>query len=345
MSIVYEDEDTFVISHKKYIDAVYEDIGYEIHADLFNIPVPYKLSQPKKQNDVNLTPCKGFEVLYREVQFVQDMYTKLKDKSVLNTSYNNECKEQSNCVALHFLKNLCSNKNWIQNSVESAFGANIGKATVKMLGGNHYLFPKDSKFYCKDISEIHNYLETKYDLIMLDPPWWNKFIRRKRKATGDGYQMMYNNDIKSIPIENILQEHGVVVVWCTNSTQHLTSLTEDIFPKWQVTFTGKWFWLKITSNGEPVCQFSQPPRKQPFEKIIFGFKKPPKNFPNKLIISIPSIIDSHKPPLVEILKPYLPEKPHCLELFARYLLPGWTSYGNEVLKLQHDSIYVNKTKI
>lgn len=34
---------------------------------------------------------------------------------------------------------------------------------------------------------------------------------------------------------------------------------------------------------------------------------------------------------VDILAQYLPENPHCLELFARNLLPGWTSWGNEVL--------------
>nr|CAH7725986.1 unnamed protein product [Callosobruchus chinensis] len=344
MSILYEDEDAFVVSHKKYIDSVYESIGYQIHPDLFNISVPYKLLQPKKQVDINKTPCNGFEELCREVRFVEDTYTKLKDKSILNT-FCNESKGQSNSVALQFLKDLHSNKKWTENSVQSAFGANIGQTTVKTIGEGNYLFPKDSKFYSKDISDIHNHLDAKYNLIMLDPPWWNKFIRRKRKKTGDGYQMMYNNDIKSIPIENILQENGVVVVWCTNSTQHFDCLTKEIFPKWQVTFTGKWFWLKVTSSGEPVCQFSEPPRKQPFEKIIFGFKKPPAKFPNKLILSIPSIIDSHKPPLVEILKPYLPENPHCLELFARYLLPGWTSYGNEVLKLQHESIYVNKSEL
>lgn len=42
---------------------------------------------------------------------------------------------------------------------------------------------------------------------------------------------------------------------------------------------------------------------------------------------------------VEVLKPYLGAEAKCLELFARSLLPGWTSWGNEVLKFQHTSYF------
>ena len=33
------------------------------------------------------------------------------------------------------------------------------------------------------------------------------------------------------------------------------------------------------------------------------------------------------------------KEPKCLEIFARYLLPRWTSWGLEVLKFQHLSLY------
>lgn len=44
---------------------------------------------------------------------------------------------------------------------------------------------------------------------------------------------------------------------------------------------------------------------------------------------------------LELLIPYLPSTPKCLELFARYLLPNWTSYGLETLKFQHQFLYEN----
>jgi hypothetical protein len=51
-----------------------------------------------------------------------------------------------------------------------------------------------------------------------------------------------------------------------------------------------------------VCRFSEPPGKQPFEQIVFGYKSggnrmQPLPKPDNVIISIPSAIHSHKPPL------------------------------------------------
>lgn len=49
----------------------------------------------------------------------------------------------------------------------------------------------------------------------------------------------------------------------------------------------------------------------------------------------------------EVMKPYLPLKPQCLELFARYMLPHWTSVGDQVLTLQNKKLFtqIQKTEI
>lgn len=41
----------------------------------------------------------------------------------------------------------------------------------------------------------------------------------------------------------------------------------------------------------------------------------------------------------ELVQPFIKNGGKCIEVFARYLVPGWTSVGNEVLKLQHESFY------
>lgn len=41
----------------------------------------------------------------------------------------------------------------------------------------------------------------------------------------------------------------------------------------------------------------------------------------------------------EVLRPYIGADAKCLELFARNLQPGWTSWGNEVLKFQHTAYF------
>jgi len=56
-----------------------------------------------------------------------------------------------------------------------------------------------------------------------------------------------------------------------------------------------------------ICKFSKPPGKQPFERILFGrtsFGEQVAEFKNpedgKIILSVPSAIHSHKPPLYGI---------------------------------------------
>lgn len=138
------------------------------------------------------------------------------------------------------------------------------------------------------------------------------------------------------------------------------------------------FEIQVTKSIQPICSFSDPPGKQPFEQIIFGSPKGSSvSVEDKLVVSIPSAIHSHKPPLTgkcnkkqsltinknlgtlvlvvifigtaffvgvsELLMPLLPENPKCLEIFARYLLPNWTSYGLEAIKLQHESLFKEVT--
>ena len=58
----------------------------------------------------------------------------------------------------------------------------------------------------------------------------------------------------------------------------------------------------MTLSGEPVCPFTDPPGKQPFEHLIFGVRPDEINlFPRpedgRIFISVPSAVHSHKPPI------------------------------------------------
>jgi len=48
--------------------------------------------------------------------------------------------------------------------------------------------------------------------------------------------------------------------------------------------------------------------------------------------------------LLEMLSDYIPgPKPaRCIELFARELTAGWTSWGNEILHFQESRYFMNK---
>lgn len=136
-----------------------------------------------------------------------------------------------------------------KHQIADICGGNGAEQIVTDVQGNKLLFPSNCKFYCKDINDINQYLsDKKYNFIVLDPPWWNKFVRRKKKRTEHGYKMMYSNDLKNIPVEDLLLDSGLVAIWCTNSQQHMDVLLNEVFSKWNVKYLAKLFWLKVSCN-------------------------------------------------------------------------------------------------
>lgn len=61
------------------------------------------------------------------------------------------------------------------NTLETPLIANID--------GTEYVIPANCKFFNGDISNISNLsLKNEYDLIVIDPPWWNKYVRRTKRS-------------------------------------------------------------------------------------------------------------------------------------------------------------------
>jgi hypothetical protein len=67
---------------------------------------------------------------------------------------------------------------------------NLSQGLVTQVDGESYLVPADCKFFSYDVNEIQHKLDLlscPFDLVLLDPPWWNKYIRRKKaKCVGAG---------------------------------------------------------------------------------------------------------------------------------------------------------------
>ncbi|KAM4841312.1 N(6)-adenine-specific methyltransferase METTL4 isoform 3-T8 [Thomomys bottae] len=182
----------------------------------------------------------------------------------------------------------------------------------------------------------------KFDLIVIDPPWQNKSVKRSNR-----YSYLSSLQIKQIPIPELAAPHCLVVTWVTNRQKHLRFVKEELYPSWSVEMLAEWHWVKITTSGEFVFPLDSL-HKKPYEVLILGRVQEKTALPlrntdvkvlpipdHKLIVSVPCVLHSHKPPLAEVLKDYIKTDGECLELFARNLQPGWTSWGNEVLKYQH----------
>ncbi|XP_036679895.1 N(6)-adenine-specific methyltransferase METTL4 isoform X2 [Balaenoptera musculus] len=191
------------------------------------------------------------------------------------------------------------------------------------------------------------YSKKTYDVIVIDPPWQNKSVKRSNR-----YSYLSPLQIKQIPIPKLAAPNCLVVTWVTNRQKHLRFVKEELYPSWSVEIVAEWHWVKITSSGEFVFPLDSP-HKKPYEGLILGRVREKAALPlrnadvkelpipdHKLIVSVPCTLHSHKPPLAEVLKDYIKPEGECLELFARNLQPGWTSWGNEVLKFQHVDYFV-----
>uniref|UniRef100_A0A1Y1LDX0 Methyltransferase-like protein 4 n=1 Tax=Photinus pyralis TaxID=7054 RepID=A0A1Y1LDX0_PHOPY len=350
MSILHCTNNGWFISHCELINNFYINVDkgeshktFKLNPNLFKIVSPFQdLTKKSTRKRKNESHSLDHHNLHQCIEHVQKSYQQfVVELSRFLLPKVKEFSKSANIEALETSATVYAESG--RPNIANITGGNDDQAKLVEINDSCFLFPNNCRFFCKDVAEINDHLiDEQFDLIVLDPPWWNKYVRRKKAKTNDGYQMMFNDNIKELPVERLLGESGTVVVWCTNSNQHLEAVQNEFFPKWKVKFVARLFWLKVTQTGETVCKFSEPPGKQPFEQIIIGSRDEGPDwqfFNDKLIVSIPSALHSHKPPLIEILKTHLPEDPKCLEIFARYLLPNWTSWGLEAIRFQHLSVY------
>jgi N6-adenosine-specific RNA methylase IME4 len=149
-------------------------------------------------------------------------------------------------------------------------------------------------------------------------------------------------------IDNYLEHNALVGIWITNKStlrDHVLG-PGGLFETWNVGLIEEWIWIKTTTNGEPMFDIDDAMRK-PYEVLLLGRAAPNAWTtmthmlnPRKRVIAAVPDIHSRKPCLKELLEPYMPDSTdyNALEVFARYLVAGWTSWGNEVLKY-NSSIY------
>ncbi|XP_055849361.1 uncharacterized protein LOC129914236 [Episyrphus balteatus] len=219
---------------------------------------------------------------------------------------------------------------WEEPTVFPQFhGANTRNDFQKFtLNNREYLIPPQSRFFNHDLvklQEIKTCLD-KYDFIVLDPPWKNKYIRRLKKAKQElGYKMLDNNLLSDIELTSVIHSNSIVAIWCTNSKQHQQRMLEEFFPRWDLKLIHKIVWLKLNTEGQLISEINEEGKKQPYEVLfIASHNDSTKDF--KEIRKLEFILS-------------VPKNPKSLELFARYLQPDFTSIGLEVLKLMDSRLY------
>jgi N6-adenosine-specific RNA methylase IME4 len=205
-----------------------------------------------------------------------------------------------------------------------------------------------------------------YNLVVMDCPWENRSVQRSKK-----YNTLPPHKILELPIPQLMLGGGLVVVWVTNNSAYHGFVQNNLFKRWGVRYLTTAHWLKLTEAGELVVPLDSQHRK-PYEPFIIGVvvdershgqcphtshsQKTENEMVNKnelqkengvwnleqlqrddiVVCSLANKL-ARKPVLEEFLREFLVEKEtplRCLELFARNLNRGWTSWGDQVLLFQ-----------
>ncbi|KAK6990373.1 methyltransferase-like protein 4 isoform X1 [Biomphalaria glabrata] len=254
-------------------------------------------------------------------------------------------------------------------SAKSLVGVCVRNEDCKLVkvGHDEFLIPKRCSFLTSSfdyfISRGYQQMITSqgFDLLVIDPPWPNKSVKRKKS-----YATFNELNLKSLPVHQLGKDGGLICIWVTNKEQLINFVKDELFPHWCVEWIADWFWMKVTKSGVPVCDINSS-HKKPYEQLIIGRcnlsagqvvtrihktlnnqlvekqrekEMSPARLPqNFLIVSVPCSLHSKKPPLSDVFSPYLPPNPNCIELFARNLVPEWSSWGNEPLRHQHSDYF------
>lgn len=229
------------------------------------------------------------------------------------------------------------------------------------VSGDDYTIPPNSSFILSNLSVPSNLQinkssiipelpeTTKFNLILLDPPWPNRSVRRSSQYNTLTYLGMDNllAIMQGIFLAHLNTEHekAVVGIWTTNNAKSRQA-AYSAMKSADLQVTEEWIWLKVTENGEPVVPLDGIWRK-PYEVLLIGksktttgskYNKPLK----RLIVAVPDM-HSRKPNMKQLFeKFYFPstyngtQEYTALEVFARNLTCGWYSCGNDVLRFNAD---------
>lgn len=337
------------LNHKTLIDNLYQQAttcnkkSYSLQQELFNFkPKENSISlETKDSNRIKLTNRKRkaeteTEIILKEKLFVQPFLERIQENFTGST---------------HFTENIPRFWEELQEFPQFHGSNQTNEFQTTQFSQKDFIIPPQTKFFnhkVEDLQKLLPELET-YDVIIMDMPWHNKYIKRLKKVKSSlGYQMLDNDSLKKMPIHQLIHTDSLVVIWCTNALQHRKAIEEEFLPKWNLQLLHALKWFKINTLGDLISPLKPEGYKQPYEMVYIAYHKERKNTNDlkKLIsvdclISIPSIIHSHKPPLITWLKKYLTnsESFKGLEIFARYLQPQFTSIGLEVLKLMDKRLY------
>ena len=200
-----------------------------------------------------------------------------------------------------------------------------------------------SAFVKSLLQDLDDHATGVFDLVVVDPPWSNRSVRRCQNYTTSKEQIHDPFDAIDFVFAKHVAKGGVVAVWITNKEPIRTRVMQKLRQHGFELFE-EWVWLKVTAEGEPVTPLEGLWR-HPYEIcLIFRYCRSSSTFsvlPRRRILVASPDLHSRKPSLKRVMEMVFPElrRKWCLEIFARSLSAGWISWGNEALKYANEQVW------
>jgi N6-adenosine-specific RNA methylase IME4 len=202
--------------------------------------------------------------------------------------------------------------------------------------------------------------DRKFNLILLDPPWSNRSVRRSGHYQTQSYSDM---GLLSKRIGDILKIHlpddpecvSIAAIWITNAPKARRA-AYDAIKGAGLSVHEEWVWIKTTTKGEPITPLDGLWRK-PYEILVIGRRMDRPSdavhaITRRVIAGVPDV-HSRKPNLKEVFEQVFFSRSgssrttgdtcmaySALEVFARNLTAGWSACGNEALKFNSEDWWV-----
>ena len=180
--------------------------------------------------------------------------------------------------------------------------------------------------------------DSKFDVILADPPWSYYGKQDKWGAAAKFYPTMTDDELLALPVARLAHVSSVVFCWATCPR---LDFAIKMLEHWGFAYRGVAFvWVK-TKKSDPLVPIGargvRPSIVKPTTELVLAASMTAKGRPLPLADeSVPQVVlspvseHSRKPPGVHDRIERLYPVAKRIELFARRRVPGWASWGNEL---------------
>ncbi|XP_075930110.1 N(6)-adenine-specific methyltransferase METTL4 isoform X3 [Petromyzon marinus] len=117
--------------------------------------------------------------------------------------------------------------------------------SVVDFNGHEYVLPPRCSFLLSDVARLEPLLQYgTFDLIVLDPPWENKSVKRSKR-----YRALPEWQIARLPVPALASPGCLVLTWVTNRQRLLQFVKRELYPSWRVSDAVEWHWVKMSGKG------------------------------------------------------------------------------------------------